>query len=123
MNFKWALSRSRLGRFLNSLEAGSKADKPSRAKIHIDAKSTVAVVEFSRDGSRVRLRRSHKANNAFSRSDRPIVRSRRAGDPAALMADVGRIRSTLDWCPQFENLDTIHAPAWEQLLSRRKRRR
>ena len=47
---------------------------------------------------------------------------RRAGDPAALVADVSRIRSTLDWHPQFEDLDTIvgHALAWEQILSRRQ---
>jgi UDP-glucose 4-epimerase len=43
---------------------------------------------------------------------------RRPGDPASLVADAGRIRSTLDWSPQFENLDTIvsHALAWEQRL-------
>jgi len=36
----------------------------------------------------------------------------------ALVADVGRIRSTLDWRPQFEDLDTIvaHALAWERRL-------
>jgi UDP-glucose 4-epimerase len=44
--------------------------------------------------------------------------ARRAGDPVSLVADVGRIRSTLDWSPQFANLDTIvsHALAWERLL-------
>ncbi|HET7678621.1 MAG TPA: UDP-glucose 4-epimerase GalE [Xanthobacteraceae bacterium] len=43
---------------------------------------------------------------------------RRAGDPVSLVADVGRIRSSLDWSPQFEDLDTIvsHALAWEQVL-------
>jgi UDP-glucose 4-epimerase len=43
---------------------------------------------------------------------------RRPGDPVSLVADVSRIRSTLDWSPQFENLDTIvsHALAWEQRL-------
>ena len=43
---------------------------------------------------------------------------RRPGDPASLVADVGRIRSTLDWSPQFEILDTIvsHALAWERRL-------
>ncbi len=47
---------------------------------------------------------------------------RRPGDPAALVADVGRIRDTLDWRPQFDDLDTIvsHALAWEsRLMSRR----
>jgi UDP-glucose 4-epimerase len=51
--------------------------------------------------------------------DFPVeIAGRRAGDPAALVADVGRIRSTLDWRPQFEDLDTIvaHALAWERRL-------
>jgi UDP-glucose 4-epimerase len=55
--------------------------------------------------------------------DFPVeLRGRRPGDPAALVADVGRIRSTLDWRPQFDDLDTIvaHALAWEELLGRRK---
>jgi UDP-glucose 4-epimerase len=44
------------------------------------------------------------------------------GDPAALVADVARIRSTLDWRPQFEDLDTIvaHALAWERRLPGRR---
>jgi UDP-glucose 4-epimerase len=43
---------------------------------------------------------------------------RRPGDPISLVADVSRIRSHLDWSPQFEDLDTIvsHALAWEQVL-------
>jgi UDP-glucose 4-epimerase len=43
---------------------------------------------------------------------------RRAGDPAALVADVSRIQSTLDWRPIYDNLDTIvtHALAWERRL-------
>jgi UDP-glucose 4-epimerase len=43
---------------------------------------------------------------------------RRPGDPVSLVADVGRIRSSLDWSPQFEDLDIIvsHALAWEQVL-------
>ena len=43
---------------------------------------------------------------------------RRPGDPISLVADVSRIRSKLDWSPQFENLDTIvsHALVWERLL-------
>jgi UDP-glucose 4-epimerase len=44
---------------------------------------------------------------------------RRAGDPAALVANVDRIRATLDWQPKFQDLDTIvaHAYAWERQLS------
>jgi UDP-glucose 4-epimerase len=54
-----------------------------------------------------------------SRRKFPVeIGARRAGDPAMLVADVARIRSTLDWHPQFEDLDTIvgHALAWEQQL-------
>jgi UDP-glucose 4-epimerase len=55
--------------------------------------------------------------------DFPVeIRGRRAGDPAALIADVERIRSALDWRPQFQNLDTIvsHALAWEKRLLRNR---
>ncbi len=55
--------------------------------------------------------------------DFPVeIAGRRAGDPAALVADVARIRSTLDWRPQFEDLDTIvaHALAWERRLPGRR---
>jgi len=50
------------------------------------------------------------------------IAGRRAGDPPALVADVSRIRSTLDWQPQFESLDTIvgHALAWERRLPGRQ---
>ncbi len=52
--------------------------------------------------------------------DFPVeICGRRPGDPAALVANVDRIRSTLDWRPQFQDLDTIvaHAFAWERRLS------
>jgi UDP-glucose 4-epimerase len=56
--------------------------------------------------------------------DFPVeISGRRQGDPPALVANVDRIRATLPWRPQFQNLDTIvaHALAWEkQLASRRK---
>jgi UDP-glucose 4-epimerase len=44
--------------------------------------------------------------------------ARRPGDPVSLVADATRIRSTLEWSPQFDNLDTIvaHALAWERRL-------
>jgi UDP-glucose 4-epimerase len=37
-----------------------------------------------------------------------------------MVADTSRIRSTLDWTPQFDDLQTIaiHALAWEQKLLR-----
>jgi len=55
--------------------------------------------------------------------DFPVeIAGRRAGDPPALVANVERIRSTLDWRPQFEDLDTIvaHALAWERRLPGRR---
>jgi UDP-glucose 4-epimerase len=44
---------------------------------------------------------------------------RRPGDAASLVADVTRIRATLDWEPEYDNLDTIvtHALAWEIRLA------
>jgi UDP-glucose 4-epimerase len=49
---------------------------------------------------------------------------RRPGDPVSLVADVSRIRSSLDWSPQFEDLETIvsHALAWEQQLLENRQR-
>jgi len=56
--------------------------------------------------------------------DFPVeVSRRRPGDAPSLVANVDRIRATLPWRPQFQNLDTIvaHALAWEkQLATRRK---
>ncbi len=54
-----------------------------------------------------------------NRRDFPVeVSGRRTGDPVTIVADVGRIRSSLDWHPQYQDLDTIvaHALAWERRL-------
>ena len=51
--------------------------------------------------------------------DFPVeISGRRPGDPASLVANVDRIRKTLDWHPQFQDLNTIvaHALAWEKRL-------
>jgi UDP-glucose 4-epimerase len=51
--------------------------------------------------------------------DFPVeIGDRRPGDPASLVADVDRIRRTLDWHPQFQDLNTVvsHAFAWEKRL-------
>jgi len=47
---------------------------------------------------------------------------RRLGDIMTMVADTSRIRSTLDWTPQYDDLDTIaaHALNWEQKLSRER---
>jgi UDP-glucose 4-epimerase len=44
---------------------------------------------------------------------------RRDGDIMSMIADTSRIRATLDWKPQFDNLETIakHALAWEEKLA------
>jgi UDP-glucose 4-epimerase len=41
---------------------------------------------------------------------------RRPGDIMTMVADTHRIRATLDWTPQYDDLDTIarHALAWEE---------
>jgi UDP-glucose 4-epimerase len=46
---------------------------------------------------------------------------RRPGDPAAIVADTRRIRASLRWVPQYDDLDTIvaHALAWERHLQAR----
>ncbi|MBR1219648.1 UDP-glucose 4-epimerase GalE [Bradyrhizobium sp. U87765 SZCCT0131] len=43
---------------------------------------------------------------------------RRAGDIMTMIADTRRIRSTLDWTPRHDDLDSIaaHALAWEEKL-------
>lgn len=47
------------------------------------------------------------------------MEGRRAGDPAALVADNSRIVETFGWQPRWANLDTIvsHALAWEKKLT------
>ena len=55
--------------------------------------------------------------------DFPVeIAGRRDGDPASLVADARRIRGTLDWRPQYDDLDTIvgHALAWEKRLPGRR---
>jgi UDP-glucose 4-epimerase len=47
---------------------------------------------------------------------------RRPGDIVTMVADTSRIRTTLDWTPQYDNLETIaaHALAWEEKLFRER---
>lgn len=46
----------------------------------------------------------------------PTIGPRRAGDPAALVADASRARDVLRWVPQYPELSAIvqHGWAWEQ---------
>src|SRR5665213_1503416 len=47
---------------------------------------------------------------------------RRPGDIVTMVADTSRIRATLDWTPQYEDLETIarHALQWEEKLFRER---
>jgi UDP-glucose 4-epimerase len=47
---------------------------------------------------------------------------RRSGDIMTMVADSGLIRATLDWTPQYDNIETIatHALTWEWKLSRER---
>lgn len=48
-----------------------------------------------------------------------VEEPRRAGDPPELIAIADRIRSVLDWTPQYDNLDTIVATSlnWERKIA------
>jgi len=52
-----------------------------------------------------------------------IEEPRRAGDPPALIAAVDKIHQTLDWTPQYDDLDVIVKTSldWEHTLSARKK--
>lgn len=59
-------------------------------------------------------------------TNRQILRrpaERRPGDPAAIIADNRRLLATLDWKPEWDDLDAIvaDAVAWERRLARRAR--
>jgi UDP-glucose 4-epimerase len=47
---------------------------------------------------------------------------RRPGDIMTMIADTSRIQATLDWTPQYDDLETIarHALAWEEKLFRER---
>src|ERR1700730_14997358 len=47
---------------------------------------------------------------------------RRPGDIMTMVADTSRIRSTLEWTPQYDDLETIaaHALSWEEKLIRER---
>ena len=51
-----------------------------------------------------------------------VEQPRRAGDPPALIAAVGKIQKTLDWTPQYDDLDVIVETSleWEKTLSNRQ---
>ncbi len=64
-----------------------------------------------------------EAVRRVSRTDFKVeIAPRRAGDPARLVADSYRARTTLGWQPRFDDLSTIvaHALAWERKLMMRR---
>jgi UDP-glucose 4-epimerase len=48
--------------------------------------------------------------------------ARRPGDIVTMIADTSRMRTTLDWTPRYDDLETIaaHALAWEEKLARER---
>ena len=51
-----------------------------------------------------------------------VEQPRRAGDPPSLIAAVDKIHRTLDWTPEFDDLDTIVRTSleWERTLQKRQ---
>ena len=51
-----------------------------------------------------------------------VLRERRPGDPARLIADSSRIQAELGWKPRFDDLEVIVRSAldWEEALARRQ---
>ncbi|MFC7396689.1 UDP-glucose 4-epimerase GalE [Chelatococcus sp. GCM10030263] len=65
-----------------------------------------------------------EAVKRVSARDIPVTLSgRRPGDPAAIVAEVERIKANLDWTPQFQSLDLIVSQAlnWEKKLAEKAR--
>ncbi|MGB3794876.1 MAG: UDP-glucose 4-epimerase GalE [Alteraurantiacibacter sp.] len=58
-------------------------------------------------------------DRATSRTIQRFLKPRRNGDPDSLICDPSRIKATLPWHPQYDDLDAIvaHALAWERRLS------
>ena len=50
-----------------------------------------------------------------------VEEPRRAGDPAVLVAEAGRIRTVLDWVPRYDKLEQLVGDAlrWERTLASR----
>jgi UDP-glucose 4-epimerase len=71
------------------------------------------------------VRQTIEAVHRVSRRNFAVqVSERRPGDIMTMIADTSRICATLDWIPQYDNLDTIaaHALAWEEKLLHERRR-
>ncbi|MAL98433.1 MAG: UDP-glucose 4-epimerase GalE [Alteromonadaceae bacterium] len=107
-----------------------------RDYIHVEdlAKAHVMALDYMAGGGESRIlncgygrgftvREVIEAVKRIGGVDFPVKETeRRAGDPAALMADNQQIRATLGWKPDYDDLDTIvtTALAWERLWLERK---
>ena len=52
------------------------------------------------------------AERVSGRPIKTVIKPRRAGDPARLVADSSKARQILGWRPAFENIDDIISTAW-----------
>ena len=59
------------------------------------------------------------ARDVTGRAIPTIEEQRRAGDPAILVADSGKIKRELSWRPDYEDLEKIIATAWKWIQNRR----
>jgi len=97
-----------------------------RDYIHVDdlAAAHIKALEFLKTGKKSRVFNcgygiGHSVLDVIAAAKRvtgidfPVSHApRRAGDPAALIADAGRIRGELGWAPEVPHLDEIVASAW-----------
>jgi UDP-glucose 4-epimerase len=59
------------------------------------------------------------ARSVTGRAVPTVEERRRAGDPAALVADSGKIKRALNWTPEYEDLERIIATAWKWIQNQR----
>jgi UDP-glucose 4-epimerase len=52
------------------------------------------------------------ARKVTGRPIQAVEEQRRAGDPATLVADSGKIKASFNWTPMYEDLEQIIATAW-----------
>ena len=59
------------------------------------------------------------AGKVTGRTIPTVEEQRRAGDPATLVADSGKIKRALNWRPDYEDLEKIIATAWKWIQNER----
>jgi UDP-glucose 4-epimerase len=58
------------------------------------------------------------ASKVTGRKIQSVAEQRRAGDPATLIADSGKIKGALNWRPEYEDLEKIIATAWKWTIKK-----